>query len=277
MNKTFSIKKVSTLIFCFIVSVVTIFPFYWTLATSFKKDSELFKMPPTLFPKEPSFEHYITVFNTTKIPTYFINSAFYAISTVVIVLIFACLAAYSISRFKFKGRKTLLIIFLVMQFMPITTLIVPLFVFWGNLKLDDSRFSLISTYIAIAIPTAIWLLTGFMNGIPRELDEAATIDGSNPTGVLFKIIAPLMKPGIVATGLSIFIFVWQDLIIAMTLTKTDELRPLMAGVSTFITRNGIRWGPITAAGIVSLVPILLLYIICQKSMVRGLTAGAVKG
>jgi ABC-type glycerol-3-phosphate transport system permease component len=161
--------------------------------------------------------------------------------------------------------------------MPLTTLIVPLYISFGNLHLLNNRLALITIYSAIQIPIAIWLLLGYFNSIPREIDEAARIDGCSSVMILFRIILPLSKPGLMAVGLAAAISIWQELMLAMTFNNMDESRPLMAGVSAAITRSGIRWGQMNATGIIVCIPVIIIYIFCQRYLVKGLTGGAVKG
>jgi multiple sugar transport system permease protein len=208
---------------------------------------------------------------------FFVNSIVYVIGTLFVSLLCASMAAYSISRFKFKGKSLYLGIILLTQLMPITTLIVPLYISFGTMHLLNNRAALIIVYSAIHIPVDTWLLLGYFNTIPRELDEAARIDGCNNFMILFRMIIPLSKPGLMAVGLSSAISVWQELILAMTFSNRDATRPLMAGVSASITRAGIRWGQMTATGVIACVPIIIIYIFCQRYLVRGLTGGAVKG
>lgn len=265
----------------FLLSVVTLlvvlFPFYWTLVTSVKVAADVFRSPPVFLPVSPTFGNYVTVWNASAIPRYLLNTAVVATSTVAIVLVASTMAAYSVSRFRFRGKLAFLLSLLLAQVMPVTTLIFPLYVFWSRLGIVDSHVSLVATFSAISIPVGTWLLLGFVNGIPRQLDEAATIDGASSRVILLRIVGPLLRPGLMATGLSVFIYVWQELMISMTFVRTDRLKPLMAGVSTFITSKGIEWGPLTAAGMLAMLPVLLMYFVFRNALIRGLTSGAVKG
>ena len=161
--------------------------------------------------------------------------------------------------------------------MPLTTLIVPLYISLGRLGLMNSRLALVTVYSAVQIPVAIWLLLGYFNGIPREIDEAAIIDGCTHFQVLTKIIIPLAKPGLMAMSLNTVIFVWQELMMAMTFTSVDKLRPMMAGISAAITITGVKWGQMNAVGVIAIIPMVLIYIFCQQYLVEGLAGGAVKG
>lgn len=277
MKKNTTIKNIISGIVSLIISVIVLFPFYWLLISALKTEKDIFSAPPTLFPKQITFENFIHVLQRTKIAIYFKNSIINAGLTVIVVVFVGSLAAYSISRFKFKGKKMLFILILIGQIMPLTTLIVPLYVLFGNLNLFDSHISLIATYSAMLIPVAIWLLTGYFNTIPKEIDEAAIIDGCSKVGILTRIIMPLAKPGIMAVSLTVVITVWQELMLAMTFTNKDSMRPLMAGVNSFITRSGIQWGPLNASGVLTCIPIIIIFMFAQKALVKGLTSGSVKG
>ena len=268
-------------IFGFIVilvtTVVVLFPIYWMACTSFKNESAIFRLPPEIFPSKFTRENYSTALTKTPIPAFFLNTVINAAGTLLVSLVCASMAAYAISRFKFTLKIPYLGIILVSQMLPLITLIVPLYIILGNLKMFNNRLVLIFVYSALLIPISTWLFLGYINTIPREIDEAARIDGCTNLTILFRIIIPLSKPGLMAVGLNIAITVWQELILAMTLTNLDTYRPLMAGVSAAITKAGVRWGQMTATGVIACIPILIIYIFCQRYLIRGLTGGAVKG
>ncbi|MDR2939648.1 MAG: carbohydrate ABC transporter permease [Clostridiales bacterium] len=267
----------ATIIITSVSAIIILFPLYWVLITSLKGESEIFALPPSFIPNVVTNINYIFAFTETKIPIYFLNSVSYALGTLVVVLFCASTSAYSMSRFKFKGKAAYLLTILLTQLMPMTTLIVPLYVSFGTLGLMNNRFALIAVYAAIQTPIATWLLLGYFNSIPAEIDEAARIDGCTNLGILWRVVLPLSKPGLMAVSLSVIISVWQELMLAMTFTSIDELRPLMAGVSAAITRAGIKWGQMNATAIIACAPIIVIYIFLQRNLVEGLTGGAVKG
>jgi ABC-type glycerol-3-phosphate transport system permease component len=275
LNET--LRNYSGWVIIVISTVMVLFPFFWMLSTSFKRESEVFRIPPSFIPENISAENYEFALTKTQVPRFFINSVINVAGTLVVSLLFASLAAYSISRFKFRGKIAYLGIILLSQLMPITTLIVPLYISLGSLRLLNSRIALIIVYSAIQIPIGTWLLLGYLNSIPRELDEAARIDGCTNFLILFRIIMPLSKPGLMAVGITTAIFVWQELILAMTFNSMDSNRPLMAGVSASIGRAGIRWGQMNATGIIACIPIIIIFIFCQRYLIKGLTSGAIKG
>jgi ABC-type glycerol-3-phosphate transport system permease component len=280
-NRIKSVKDLIRILFNGIVTVlifvVTVFPFYWLIVSSVKPEKELYASTPTLFPHQFTGENFINVIQRSSLPRYFLNSIVNVTFTLLIVIVVASLASYSISRYKFRGKKYFFLGILLAQIMPVTTIIIPLYITWSKLGRLNTYFSIIATYTALFIPVAIWLLCGYFNSIPRSLDEAATIDGCSGPGILFKIVLPLAKPGVMAASLSIIISVWQELMLAMTFTTKDEMRPLMSGVNAFITKSGIQWGPLNASGILTCIPIILIFLFFRKALVQGLTSGSVKG
>ena len=221
---------------------VIVFPLYWTFVTSIKESADVFRSPPVFFPVHPTLESYGAVLRASPILRYLLNTTIVAGSTVTLVLTVSLMAAYGVSRHAFRGRIPFLLSLLAAQVMPVTTLIIPLYMFWSALGAVDGYGALIGTYTAISVPVGTWLLVGFVSALPRQIDEAAAIDGASTRVILWRIVAPLVSPGLLATGLSVFIYVWQELMISMTFVRTDRLKPLMAGVSTFITSRGIRVG-----------------------------------
>ena len=272
-----SLYSLFSCLMVFLTTLVILFPLYWMLVTSLKNESEIFRLPPSYIPALVTGENYIFAWTQTQIPTYFLNSLSYALGTLLVVLFCASLSAYSMSRFTFKGKAGYLLLVLLTQLMPMTTLIVPLYVSFGRLGLFNNRLALIAVYAAIQIPIGTWLLLGYFNGIPKEIDEAARIDGCTNFGILWKIVLPLAKPGLMAVSLSVVISIWQELMLAMTFTNIDANRPLMAGVSASIGRAGIKWGQMNATGMIACIPIILIYVFLQRYLVEGLTGGAVKG
>lgn len=275
-KKNSQLKAVLRVIFCCLICAVVLIPLYWILVTSLKEEPAVYEMPLQLYPHEPTVENYVYALTQTEIPMYFLNSVIYVICTVAIVLVISSLASYSISRFKHRGKKALLWSVLVTQYMPITTLIVPLYIMFNKFDLMNNRLALIAIYCAIQVPVAIWLMISYFNGIPRSLDEAAKIDGCTPFQAFYKVVLPLAKPGLMAVATSVAISVWQELLLATTFTTSNKFRPLMVGVSVSVGRSGIKWSQLTAVGCISCVPILVVYIFFQKYLVRGLTSGAVK-
>jgi ABC-type glycerol-3-phosphate transport system permease component len=259
-----------------IASLLVLFPIYWVVATSLKETSEIFASPPVFWPGRFAFENYANMWSASAIPQYFLNTILVAACAILCILLFSSMAAYALTRFSFGGRTAFLLSLLVGQIMPLTTLIIPLYLFWASVRMLDTHTVLIVNYAAFGLPAGVWLMTGFMKGIPRELDEAARIDGASTMLILAKVVLPLSRPGLIATALSTLFWIWQELMISMTFVISDDKKMLMAGVSTFITSRGIRWGELTAAGVAVILPVLVLYLLLRKALIRGLTAGALK-
>jgi len=269
--------RIAVALVILLASIIILFPLYWLGVTSLKSESEIFRIPPTVVPDHLTWENHEFAWTQTQMPVYFLNSISYVAGTLLLVLCCASLASYSMSRFRFRGKAVYLLVILLTQLMPLTTLIVPLYVSFGSMGLMNNRFALITVYAAIQIPIATWLLLGYFNSIPTEIDEAARIDGCSNLKILLRIVLPLAKPGLMAVSISVVISIWQELMLAITFINVDRLRPLMAGVSASITRAGIKWGQMTATGVIACVPIILIYIFLQRYLVEGLTGGAVKG
>ncbi len=257
--------------------VLALFPMYWLLVTSLKPRTEIFSESTRLIPHTVTLDNYGDVYERTPIFRYFTNSMTLSVITVVSCLFIASLAAYAVSRYRFRGRKPFFLLMLSSQMLPLTTLIIPLYMIWSRFKLLDSYVSILVTYAGFFVPVAIWLLTSYFQSIPRTIDEAAIIDGCGVLKRLFSVILPLAMPGVMAAGLTVFISAWQELMISMTFLHSDHLKTIPAGVISFISHEGIQWGGLTAAGVIACIPILLVFLVLQKALISGLTEGAIKG
>jgi ABC-type glycerol-3-phosphate transport system permease component len=258
-------------------ALVVLFPIYWIVATSLKDIEEIFASPPVFWPSAADLDNYLKVWASSSIPRYFLNTVVVAAGAIVSILALASLAAYAVTRFDFRGKNAFLIALLVGQIIPLSALMVPLFLFWAKLGMIDTYAVLIVNYAALGTPVGVWLMVGFMKGIPRELDEAARIDGAGSLRVLVSIILPLAKPGLVSTGLSVLIWIWQELVVSMTFVISDDMKMLVTAISTAITSYGIRWGELTASGVSVILPVMAVYLVARKSLIKGMTAGALKG
>lgn len=278
MKREKMISRIVSPILFVVIAFPVLFPVYWLIITSLKPQSEIFSMPPTFWPNSFTLENYAEVNRNYNILKYFFNSLFLTVVSTVCIMAVASLAAYAISRFDFKGKNVLYISILAAQMVPVVTLLIPLYTFWSGLGAVNSRFSLIVVYTGFFASIAIWLLTSYFEGIPKTIDEAARIDGAGTMRILFTIIVPLAKPGLMAAATTIILNTWQELMIAMTFITGEELRTLPVAVMGFIkSPQGTRWGPMTAAGVMAFIPVFIMYLFMQKYMVKGMTAGAVKG
>lgn len=249
-------------------------PYLWMVATSLTKESLLFTEGPSF--TGATIENYIRLFKTVGFHTNLMHSLIIASGTVVVGLTLSVTAAYAFSRFSFRGQKVLLLQFLLINMFPIVLMILPLFILMKNLGLIDTHLGLIIANSTIAIPFSVWMMTSYINGIPKSLDEAAMTDGCTRSGALWRVVLPLCVPGIIATGIYIFITAWNEYLYALTLGGRN-VRPITVAIQTLIGEYQVEWGLLTAGGIIGAMPATILFLIVQKRLVGGLTQGAVKG
>jgi len=260
-----------------LVVAIALFPFVWTFLTSIKPANELYTPKVQYIPQHPTLSNYPQLFKTTPFDRYFRNSAIVAVSTVILGLSVSLSAAYAFSRFRFRGRDQILFAFLIVNMFPQVLLLVPLFVIMRGLGLLNTYASLILAYATFTIPFSVWMLTGFFDALPRELEEAAMTDGATHFGAFRRVILPLAAPGIAATAIYIFINAWNEFLYAMTFTNAVSTRTVPVGLRMFIGQYVIQWELLTSAGVLSSLPIVIAFMFIQKQLIRGLTAGAVKG
>ena len=249
-------------------------PYLWMVATSLTKESLLFTEGPSL--AGVTIENYLRLFRTVGFHTNLVHSLIIASGTVVVGLTLSVTAAYAFSRFSFRGQKILLLQFLLINMFPIVLLILPLFIVMKNLGLIDTHAGLIIANSTIAIPFSVWMMTSYINNIPKSLDEAAMTDGCTRIGAMWRVVLPLCVPGIIATGIYIFITAWNEYLYALTLGGR-HVRPITVAIQTLIGEYQVEWGLLTAGGIIGALPATMLFLIVQKRLVSGLTQGAVKG
>ena len=252
----------------------TLGPYLWMIATSLTSEKAMFTEGPTL--AGSTLENYVRLFRTVGFHENLLHSLIIASGTVVVGLTLSVTAAYAFSRFRFIGQRFLLLQFLLINMFPIILLILPLFVLMRKLGLLDTHVGLIIANATIAIPFSVWMMTSYMNGIPKSLDEAAMTDGCTRLGALWRVVLPLCAPGIVATGIYIFITSWNEYLYALTLGGR-HVRPITVAIQTLIGEYQVEWGLLTAGGIVGAMPATILFLIVQRQLIGGLTQGAVKG
>ncbi|TYC51310.1 carbohydrate ABC transporter permease [Rhodobacterales bacterium] len=257
-----------------LILTFTLGPYLWMLLTSVTPESRLFTEGPGLV--GATLENYIRLFSTVGFLTNLIHSFIIAGGTVIVGLTLSVTAAYSFSRFSFRGKRYLLMQFLVINMFPVVLLILPLFVLMRVLGILDTHLALIIANATVAIPFSVWMMTSYMNGIPKSLDEAAMTDGCSRLGALWRVVLPLCTPGIIATGIYIFITAWNEYLYALTLGGRN-VRPITVAIQTLIGEYEVEWGLLTAGGIVGAMPATVLFLIVQKRLISGLTQGAVKG
>lgn len=285
MRTKYYLKKLwgrSTLyILLTIVTIVSIFPILWVMLTSIKPPMDTFVIPPKwIF--TPTLESYKQLFFDgfaalgVNIWLNLSNSLIIAVVSTVLTIIVSCYAAYGLSRFKFPGREAMALVIIATRMLPPVGTMIPFFLLINSLNLLDTKTALILAYTGLNIPFATWMLRGFFDEVPMELDEAAMVDGCNRNKMLWRILVPLIAPGLAATAVFSFLLSWNDFALALVLTsRNSKTLPLI--VTSFITDEGIFWGPMSAAATVVLVPPIILMLLTQKHIAKGLTMGAVKG
>ncbi|MCA0946256.1 carbohydrate ABC transporter permease [Salipiger pacificus] len=252
----------------------TLGPYLWMFLTSISEESTLFTEGPSIW--NATIENYTRLFATVGFADNLLDSLIVASGTVVVGLSLSVTAAYAFSRFNFPGKRILMLQFLLINMFPLVLLILPLFVLMRVLGLLDTHLALIIANSTVAIPFSIWMMVSYMNGIPRSLDEAAMTDGCTRMQALRRVVLPLCLPGIIATGIYIFITSWNEYLYALTLGGRN-VRTITVAVQTLIGEYEVQWGLLTAGGIVGALPATVLFLAVQKRLISGLTQGAVKG
>jgi len=266
-----------------LVAVVTLSPIVWMFSTAFKPRTEIFSLTPHILPAHPTLSNFGRVFSGSAIGlsfwTFFRNSLFVTAAAVLASALLSLLAAVAVARFRFRFRTSFLIMLLVVQMLPQQALVIALFINFRALDMLDSLSGLILVYTAFALPISIWMLRNFVAAVPREMEEAAAIDGAGPARIFWRILFPLVAPGLVATSVFSFIYAWNEYIFALTfLTPNYPAKfTLPIYLTYFMGQRSSDWGAIMAASSLYTIPPIVFFLIVQRRMARGLVAGAVKG
>jgi len=263
-------------VFLILVTLYCLFPFAWMLSTSLKTEAEAFRMPPTWIPVEPTGASYVGIWVRKNFGTYFFNSTVISLATALLSTFFGALAGYGFSRFLFAGRRFLIGFFLATQMLPGVLLVGPYFKILSKVGLYDTRTGLIIAFLTICLPFSTWMMKGFIDKVPDELDQSAMVDGCSRMGIFFKIILPIVAPGMVATILFAFLLAWGDLLWALCLTSSEPMITVTLGIARTVGEFRIVWPMLMAGSLVGGMPAIILYVFLQRLLVQGLTAGAVK-
>lgn len=263
--------------FLMFVLIFALFPIVWTFLTSFKIELDIVTSDLQYLPERITFDNYVAIWTRSGFPTLIRNSFATTMMTLVICLVLGSLAAYGFSRYQFRGRYGLLLFYLVLRMFPVVLMIIPLFILMKNLGLLNSSFGLALAYTTFLLPICTWMMKGFFDAIPPELEDAARIDGCTRLGALFRIILPLARSGLVATGVFIGIAAWNEYLFALMLTTGVGSRTWPVGLALMVGEFQLPWGALSAGGIISIIPVMILFGLVQQTLVRGITAGAVKG
>jgi multiple sugar transport system permease protein len=257
-------------------------PMAWMLSTSLKTTDEQFLIPPRWIPENPTLNNYAKILNPNlygsggRFTVYFNNSMIISIASTILSVLVSVPAAYAFSRFKFPGKDVAYFAVLVRNMFPLIVFLIPIFVMMRILQLQNTLSGLVLAYLTFTLPLAIWLLKGFLDGIPRELELAARIDGCTRFGAFVRIILPLTAPGLAATAIYAFVQAWNEFAFARTLTESAALRTLPVGLSYFFTENRADWGGLMAAAFLFSIPVVIVFMILQRFFIAALTQGAVK-
>jgi multiple sugar transport system permease protein len=262
-----------------IALVAALAPVYWMVTISLKLEVDQFAVPPRWFLFQPTLQHYADAFLNRSFGQYLLTSTIVAVSSTLCAMIVGTLTAYGLARFRMPyrlDRKLSLWILSTRMFPPIVT-VIPLFLMMRDLHLLNTRASLIILYTGFNLPFVVWMMRGFFVEVPAELEEAALVDGDSRLGALRRVLLPLVAPGLAATAVFCLIISWNEFLFALVMTQTDAAMTLPVGIAGRVTQYEIKWGVMSAAGVVAMVPILIFAMAVQRYLVRGLSLGAVKG
>jgi len=260
-----------------VLLIISVVPFLWMAVSSLKSLRQLYSVPPQWLPDPATFSNYSKVLFESNIPRYFLNSTIISVGSTALALCFAIFAAYGFARFNFKGKVWAQSFVLVGQMLPTATIIVPLYFVLSYFKLINTYLGLILVYLVLTLPLSVWMLTGYFKSIPRELEEAAIIDGASRLSILFKINLPLIVPGIVAVVLYSFVATWNEFVFALAFATDRSMKTLPIGLAEFSSEVDTDWGAIMAASFIMTVPIALIFLALQRLFVGGVMSGATKG
>ncbi|HTF60525.1 MAG TPA: carbohydrate ABC transporter permease [Actinomycetes bacterium] len=260
-----------------LVLLVTVFPIYWMVATGFKRGVDILSFEPRWLPIPGTLENYRAAVGKPHFLEDVRNSVIVVTVTVLVSLALAFLAALAAARYRFSGRALLVIMLIVIQMVPLEALIIPIYLTLDGAGQTDRLAGIIVTYLTFVLPFSIWTLRGFIANIPEELEEAAMVDGCTRAGAFRRILFPLVAPGLVATAVFSFILVWNDYLIAYVLLRSPEKQTLGIWLASFTTNHGTEWGAVMAGSTLFAIPAVLFFLLVQRRVVSGLTAGAVKG
>lgn len=273
-KKNILFNVVSVVILC-----ILLFPLYWALITSLKTEQEIFQNPPTFYPHVVNSKSYAAQVETGDFNMFrsFANSFLISVGATVIAVLLAVPASYGIAKYHFKGRKVMLLSFLVTQMLPVSVLLTPMFIMFKNMHVYNTWVAAVLADATIGIPFSVLILKNYFSSIPKDLEEAAYLDGCNKFTAFIRILIPIAKPGVMVCAIFSFLYAWGDLAYGMTFILDQEKRPITAGIFNFMGQYGTKWSYLTAFAVVTIIPVALIFIFMQKYIVSGMTSGAVKG
>lgn len=270
------LSKIALYLFIIAFVALLLLPFVWQFLTSIKSVQEISSIPAVWFPEKPHLDFYTNVFTKHPFLRYLMNSSIVAVATTVISILVGASAAYALGRLRFKGKGIILMLILGISMFPTIANLSPLYLLLKNFRLLNNYLGLIIPYITFSLPMAVWLLTNFFSQLPKGFEEAAALDGCSRFGTFFRIMLPLVTPGIFSAGLLVFINSWNEYLYALTFMTKQEMKTVPIGIALLPSNYELPWGDIAAATIVVTVPLILLVLIFQNRIISGLTTGGVK-
>ena len=256
--------------------IFAVFPLLWFLYTSFRHESDIIQRATSLIPRGLTLANYVEAWGQADFPKLLLNSLIVSAATVLVSLSLATLAAYSLSRARFRGRGGLMGVYLAVRVVPGVLLLIPIYILMQQVHLLDSRIGLVLTYTTFTLPAAVWFMKGFFDSLPADLEDAARVDGCTRTGALVRVVLPLVRPGLAASGVLVAIEAWNDVLFALLLTSTTRSRTWPVGMKLLIGEFQLPWGQLAAATILTLVPVIIGFALAGRSMVSGLMTGGLK-
>lgn len=269
--------QVLTYLFLLFMIVIAVFPAIWMLSTSIKPVTALYNIPPEIIPQSSTFQNYVGVITSGKMTQAFLNSCIITAAVVTLTLFFSVLAGYGLARFRFRGSKVMKTVLLFGQMIPGVVIIIPLYFVFAKIGMLDTHWALIIADMALTIPMGVIMLSSFFAGVPKELEEAAKIDGCTGFSALFRVVLPIAKPGMISVAIYTFIHAWEEFLFALNLSMSSKTRTLPIAVNTFAGEFAVDWGQTMAAAAIVALPVLALFLACNRYFVQGLADGAVKG
>ncbi|MGY1601692.1 carbohydrate ABC transporter permease [Geodermatophilus sp. SYSU D00815] len=271
------VKPIGAGVLTVVATFLFLLPIIWIFTTSLKPTGEIFAIPPTVLPQDPTVEHFGDVLTGTDVLQLFGNSLVVASGATLISLLLGVPAAYGFARFRFRLSGVLLGAALVTRFFPPVVLALPFFLQFRSMGLINNTLGLVIAYIPVVLPLVIWMLEGFFRKLPEELAEAARLDGLGTLGILTRIVLPISKPAVGVAALFGFLAAWNEFVIALALTRTPDAQTMPVGIAGYITQFQTYWGQMTAASVVYLLPVLVVTVVAQRGIIAGLMSGASKG
>lgn len=271
--------RLSAYLAILVALVVTLFPIYWIAANSFKFDIDIFSVPPLWYPSNPTLKHYYAAFVERPFLRYALNSFLVAVGTTIVSVTFGTMAGYALARFQYPGQSRYQISFWILstRMMPPIVSIIPLYLAFNYLQMLNTKTALVIAYTAFNLPFATWMMKSYFQDLPVELEEAAMVDGDTRWGAFLRVALPLARPGLAATAIFCLIISWNEFLLSLIITLTEQSQTLPIGIAGRVTQYNTYWGEISAAGFMASIPIVIFAFVVQKHLVRGISFGAVKG